>query len=147
MRSGRGARSLSACRDVRQRPWRVRAGQRALRPEVLRDGQLALAERHSGARFQYVFHGSSGSEPNQVREAIANGVVKINLDTDGQYAFTRAIADHLFTNYDGVLRSTATSAASPPTTRVVGAQGRGGARAARRRRQRAVRREGQSILR
>lgn len=75
-----------------------------LRPEVLRAGQLALAKRRPGARFQYVFHGSSGSEPDQVREAIAYGVVKINLDTDGQYAFTRAIADHVYTNYDGVLR-------------------------------------------
>jgi fructose-bisphosphate aldolase, class II len=75
-----------------------------LRPEVLRDGQRALAERQPGARFQYVFHGSSGSDPGEVREAIANGVVKINLDTDAQYAFTRAIADHMFTNYDGVLR-------------------------------------------
>jgi fructose-bisphosphate aldolase class II len=75
-----------------------------LRPEVLRDGQLALAEKRPGARFQYVFHGSSGSEPDQVREAITSGVVKINLDTDAQYAFTRAIADHIFSNYDGVLR-------------------------------------------
>lgn len=75
-----------------------------LRPEVLREGQVALAEKRPGARFQYVFHGSSGSEPGQVRDAISNGVVKINLDTDGQYAFTRAIADHIFTNYDGVLR-------------------------------------------
>lgn len=75
-----------------------------LRPQILRDGQLALAEKHPGARFQYVFHGSSGSEPDQVREAIANGVVKINLDTDAQYAFTRAIADHMLTNYEGVLR-------------------------------------------
>jgi fructose-bisphosphate aldolase, class II len=75
-----------------------------LRPAVLSDGQQALAERYPGARFQYVFHGSSGSEPDQVREAIANGVVKVNLDTDAQYSFTRAIADHVFTNYDGVLR-------------------------------------------
>ena len=75
-----------------------------LRPEVLREGQVALAEKRLGARFQYVFHGSSGSEPGQVRDAISNGVVKINLDTDGQYAFTSAIADHIFTNYDGVLR-------------------------------------------
>lgn len=75
-----------------------------LRPEVLGEGQVALAEKRPGARFQYVFHGSSGSEPGQVRDAISNGVVKINLDTDGQYAFTRAIADHIFTNYDGVLR-------------------------------------------
>jgi fructose-bisphosphate aldolase class II len=75
-----------------------------LRPSLLRDGQRALAERHPGARFQYVFHGSSGSELDQVREAIANGVVKVNIDTDAQYAFTRAIADHILTHYDGVLR-------------------------------------------
>jgi fructose-bisphosphate aldolase, class II len=75
-----------------------------LRPTVLRNGQQALAERDPGARFQYVFHGSSGSEPDEVHEAISYGVVKINLDTDAQYAFTRAIADHMFTNYDGVLK-------------------------------------------
>jgi fructose-bisphosphate aldolase, class II len=75
-----------------------------LRPEVLREGQEALAAAHPGARFQYVFHGSSGSAPDQVREAIANGVVKVNLDTDAQYAYTRAVADHMFTNYDGALK-------------------------------------------
>jgi fructose-bisphosphate aldolase, class II len=75
-----------------------------LRPAVLHAGQLALAERRPGARFQYVFHGSSGSAPHEVRDAIAHGVVKVNLDTDAQYVFTRAIADHVFTNYDGVLR-------------------------------------------
>jgi fructose-bisphosphate aldolase class II len=80
------------------------AGNVALRPEILADGQAALAEAHPGARFQYVFHGSSGSSDDDVRTAIANGVVKINLDTDAQYAFTRAIADHVFKNYDGVLR-------------------------------------------
>jgi fructose-bisphosphate aldolase class II len=79
-------------------------GNVVLRPAVLHDGQVALAERRPGTRFQYVFHGSSGSEPDDIRAAIANGVVKINLDTDAQYAFTRAVADHLFTNYDGVLR-------------------------------------------
>jgi fructose-bisphosphate aldolase, class II len=75
-----------------------------LRPGVLRDGQQALARRHPGARFQYVFHGSSGSRPEDVHQAIAHGVVKVNIDTDAQYAFTRAIADHILTNYDGVLR-------------------------------------------
>jgi fructose-bisphosphate aldolase, class II len=75
-----------------------------LRPSVLRDGQDALAAAHPGARFAYVFHGSSGSSPTDVRAAIANGVVKINLDTDAQYAFTRAIADHILTNYGGVLK-------------------------------------------
>jgi fructose-bisphosphate aldolase class II len=79
-------------------------GDVVLRPSILRDGQVALAERRPGRRFDYVFHGSSGSDPADVRAAIAHGVVKINVDTDGQYAFTRAIADHLFTHYDGVLR-------------------------------------------
>jgi fructose-bisphosphate aldolase class II len=75
-----------------------------LRPAVLSEGQAALAARHPGARFGYVFHGSSGSDPRDVRAAIAAGVVKVNLDTDAQYAYTRAVADHLFTHYDGVLR-------------------------------------------
>jgi fructose-bisphosphate aldolase, class II len=75
-----------------------------LRPSVLLDGQRVLAAQHPGARFQYVFHGGSGSEPEQVREAVANGVVKVNIDTDAQYAFSRAIAHHMFTSYDGVLK-------------------------------------------
>jgi fructose-bisphosphate aldolase class II len=60
-----------------------------LRPEILSEGQAALAARHPGRRFQYVFHGSSGSDPADVRAAIEAGVVKVNLDTDAQYAFTR----------------------------------------------------------
>jgi fructose-bisphosphate aldolase, class II len=75
-----------------------------LRPGILGEGQLALAAAHRGARFAYVFHGSSGSSRADVRQAITNGVVKVNVDTDGQYAFTRAVADHVFANYDGVLK-------------------------------------------
>jgi fructose-bisphosphate aldolase class II len=75
-----------------------------LRPEILSEGQAALAARHPGRRFQYVFHGSSGSDPADVLAAIEAGVVKVNLDTDAQYAFTRAVADHVFSNYDGVLK-------------------------------------------
>jgi fructose-bisphosphate aldolase, class II len=75
-----------------------------LRPEILRDGQRALAARHDGARFDYVFHGSSGTSDGILREAIGHGVVKVNLDTEAQYAFTRAVAAHMFTEYDGVLR-------------------------------------------
>jgi fructose-bisphosphate aldolase class II len=89
----------------------------ALRPEILGRGQRALAERRPGARFQYVFHGSSGAEPDDVRAAIAHGVVKVNVDTDAQYAFTRAVADHVLANYDGVLRvdgSTGRKAAFDP---------------------------------
>jgi fructose-bisphosphate aldolase class II len=82
----------------------VHAGVPDLRPDVLRAGQEALAAAHDGARFQYVFHGSSGSSDGHLREAIAHGVVKVNVDTDMQYAFTRAIADHVLLNYERVLR-------------------------------------------
>jgi fructose-bisphosphate aldolase class II len=79
-------------------------GRVKLRPEILGDGQAALAAAHPGARFQYVFHGSSGSSDDDIRAAIAHGVVKINLDSDAQYALTRAIADHVLVNYAGVLK-------------------------------------------
>jgi fructose-bisphosphate aldolase class II len=74
-----------------------------LRPEILADGQAALAAARPGARFRYVFHGSSGSSPEDLRAAVANGVVKVNLDSEAQYAFTRAAAGHMFAHYDGVL--------------------------------------------
>jgi fructose-bisphosphate aldolase class II len=75
-----------------------------LRPEILADGQRALAAAHPGARFEYVFHGGSGSRPAEIRKAVSYGVVKMNIDTDMQYAFTRAAAGHMFVHYDGVLR-------------------------------------------
>jgi fructose-bisphosphate aldolase class II len=79
------------------------AGHVQLRPEILRDGQRALAASHDGARFDYVFHGSSGTSDDLLRQAVAFGVVKVNLDSEAQYAFTRAVAAHMFTEYDGVL--------------------------------------------
>jgi fructose-bisphosphate aldolase class II len=78
-------------------------GQVRLRPEILSAGQAALGQAHAGARFQYVFHGSSGSSPDELSAAVANGVVKVNLDSEAQYAFTRAAAGHMFSRYDGVL--------------------------------------------
>jgi len=75
-----------------------------LRPDLLRAGQEALAGEHPDARFQYVFHGSSGSTHLELREAISHGVVKVNVDTDMQYAFTRAVADHVLVNYAQVLK-------------------------------------------
>jgi fructose-bisphosphate aldolase, class II len=75
-----------------------------LRPEILREGQEALAAARPGARFQYAFHGSSGSSDEDIRAAISYGVVKINIDSDAQYALTRAIADHVLVNYSGVLK-------------------------------------------
>jgi fructose-bisphosphate aldolase, class II len=74
-----------------------------LRPEILAEGQETLEQAHAGARFQYVFHGSSGSSPEELRAAVDNGVVKVNLDTEAQFAFTRAAAEHMVSNQDGVL--------------------------------------------
>ncbi len=51
-----------------------------------------------------VFHGGSGSLPEEIAAAVDYGVVKMNVDTDTQYAFTRPVAGHMFTNYDGVLK-------------------------------------------
>jgi fructose-bisphosphate aldolase class II len=76
-----------------------------LRPDVLRDGQAAIAQAHGDdASFDYVFHGGSGSELRDIHDAIDYGVIKMNIDTDNQYTFTRPIADHMLTNYEGVLK-------------------------------------------
>jgi fructose-bisphosphate aldolase class II len=76
-----------------------------LRPEILAEGQAALERVHPGARFEYVFHGSSGSSPEELRAAVDNGVVKVNLDSEAQYAFTRAAAGHMIEHRDGLLAS------------------------------------------
>ena len=77
-----------------------------LRPDVLKRGQEIVAEQfETGDKpFNLVFHGGSGSDLADIREAISYGVVKMNVDTDTQYALTRAIAGHMFSNYDGVLK-------------------------------------------
>ena len=80
-------------------------GQVKLKPSILLDCQEAVvAAFGEAARFYLVLHGGSGSELHDIHEALDYGVVKMNVDTDMQYAFTRAIADHCFRNYDGVLR-------------------------------------------
>ena len=76
-----------------------------LKPSILKDCQQAVvAALGEAAQFYLVFHGGSGSELRDIHEALDYGVVKMNVDTDMQYAFTRAIADHCFKNYDGILR-------------------------------------------
>ncbi|MEV6913272.1 class II fructose-bisphosphate aldolase [Amycolatopsis sp. NPDC051071] len=79
-----------------------------LRPDVLKGGQEAASKKlglSAGSKpFELVFHGGSGSLPEEIREAVSYGVVKMNVDTDTQYAFTRPIAEHFFKNYDGVLK-------------------------------------------
>ena len=76
-----------------------------LRPSVLADIQEAVGSKYGRDKpFDLVFHGGSGSALQDIREAISYGVVKMNVDTDTQYAFTRPIAGHMFANYDGVLK-------------------------------------------
>jgi len=76
-----------------------------LRPSVLKEIQDAVGARYGKDKpFDLVFHGGSGSALEEIREAIGYGVVKMNVDTDAQYAFTRPVAGHMFSNYDGVLK-------------------------------------------
>jgi fructose-bisphosphate aldolase class II len=76
-----------------------------LDPTILRDGQQAVEERFGEkARHYLVFHGGSGSDIAEIHETLEYGVIKMNVDTDCQYAYTRPIVHHMFTNYDGVLR-------------------------------------------
>jgi len=76
-----------------------------LKPKILRDSQTAIEKKFGkDGRVQFVFHGGSGSTPEEIHESLEYGVVKMNVDTDAQYAFTRPIVDHMFKNYDGVLK-------------------------------------------
>ena len=76
-----------------------------LRPEVLKDIQEQVGAKIGQERpFDLVFHGGSGSTLEEIRAALDYGVVKMNIDTDTQYAFTRPVAGHMFSNYDGVLK-------------------------------------------
>ncbi len=80
-------------------------GHVTLKPSILKTCQDAVIEKlGEAARFYFVFHGGSGSDVSDIHKALDYGVVKMNVDTDMQYAFTRAIADHFFKNYDGVLK-------------------------------------------
>ncbi len=76
-----------------------------LRPSILKDIQDAVGAQYGKDKpFDLVFHGGSGSLLSEIREALDYGVVKMNVDTDTQYSFTRPIAEHMFRNYDGVLK-------------------------------------------
>jgi fructose-bisphosphate aldolase class II len=76
-----------------------------LRPEILKEIQDAVGAKYGTEKpFNMVFHGGSGSLLSEIRSALDYGVVKMNIDTDTQYAFTRPTADHMLRNYDGVLK-------------------------------------------
>ena len=76
-----------------------------LKPEVLKIAQETIAAKYGKERaFDFVFHGGSGSTDQEISDAVDFGVVKMNIDTDTQYAFTRPVATHMFQNYDSVLK-------------------------------------------
>ena len=77
-----------------------------LRPEILGEIQEAVGKKYGkGDRpFDLVMHGGSGSTAEEIATAVKNGVIKMNVDTDTQYAFTRPIADWMYKNYEGVLK-------------------------------------------
>ncbi|MCP2325954.1 fructose-bisphosphate aldolase class II [Hamadaea flava] len=76
-----------------------------LRPEILKEIQDAVGAKYGKDKpFDLVFHGGSGSLPQEISDAVDYGVVKMNIDTDTQYAYTRPVVDHMFKNYDGVLK-------------------------------------------
>ena len=83
-------------------------GNVVLKPEVLAEGQRVAAAKLGLAEgskpFDFVFHGGSGSLKSEIEDSLRYGVVKMNVDTDTQYAFTRPLAGHMFSNYDGVLK-------------------------------------------
>jgi fructose-bisphosphate aldolase class II len=80
-------------------------GNVVLTPSILNDIQTAVGKEYGVEKpFDLVFHGGSGSLLSEIRESLDYGVVKMNIDTDTQYAFTRPIADHMFVNYNGVLK-------------------------------------------
>jgi len=79
-------------------------GNVVLKPAILKDGQDAIRTACHGETAMLVFHGGSGSSLQEIHETLDYGVIKMNVDTDTQYAFSRAVADHFFKNYDGVLK-------------------------------------------
>ncbi len=76
-----------------------------LRPAILAEIQKVVGDKVGKENpFDLVFHGGSGSTEAEIAEAVDNGVIKMNIDTDTQYAFTRPVVSHMFSNYDGVLK-------------------------------------------
>jgi len=76
-----------------------------LRPELLGEIQAAVGAKIGKDKpFDLVFHGGSGSTAEEIATAVSHGVIKMNIDTDTQYAYTRPVADFMLKNYDGVLK-------------------------------------------
>ena len=68
-----------------------------LKPKILKNSQIHIQEKFGTKEnpVNFVFHGGSGSSLEDIREAIGYGVIKMNLDTDFQYAFTSGVRDYI----------------------------------------------------
>ena len=68
-----------------------------LTPKILRDSQDYVSKKYNLGHnaLDLVFHGGSGSTLEEIREAISYGVIKMNIDTDLQYAFTEGVRDYM----------------------------------------------------
>lgn len=76
-----------------------------LKPKILKEGQAVVMAKHGEkANMDLVFHGGSGSDLSDIHETLDYGVIKMNVDTDTQYAFSRPIADHMLSNYSDVIK-------------------------------------------
>lgn len=76
-----------------------------LTPTILKDGQAAVMAKYGAdSEMDLVFHGGSGSDLADIRETLEYGVIKMNIDTDTQYAFTRPIVTHVCENIEGILK-------------------------------------------
>lgn len=71
-----------------------------LRPEILKNSQELIQQRHNTGKnpLNLVFHGGSGSEKEKIHEAVSYGVFKMNIDTDTQFAFSRPIGEFVMQN-------------------------------------------------
>jgi fructose-bisphosphate aldolase class II len=73
-----------------------------LQPKILKNSQTFIQEKFgtNDNPVNFVFHGGSGSSVEDIREAIGYGVIKMNLDTDFQYAFTSGVRDYMMDKKD-----------------------------------------------
>ncbi|WP_125968907.1 class II fructose-bisphosphate aldolase [Bifidobacterium samirii] len=91
-------------RDIQSEVWQAAHDGRVNSLGTSAVSSCALPDMPDGKPFALVFHGGSGSSADEIARAVSYGVVKMNIDTDTQYAFSRAIAGHMFSNYDAVLK-------------------------------------------
>ncbi len=73
-----------------------------LEPVILHNSQVYIQKKHNTAEnpVNFVFHGGSGSEPEKIKEAVSYGVVKMNIDTDTQWAFWDGVRNYEANNHD-----------------------------------------------